>query len=256
MKRERRRERERRRGAGRKRSSFFLFLPSSRRRLAPPSQNPQASPHPFAPRASALRTSLRSSRWPLLCPPRAACPRAALVRNQTARGSERGSMHFESSCSCLSFARSLSLSPCFSCSPRAFALSRCLSPLYSLTINSRLSSPSSPLLPTPHSLAQVRRPGCPPRRRQGLCQVRQEPSRLARRAGAGGGSIVFFFALWSSSIGRCSLWHRPSAGFSLPVLLLPSGAGRSSFSEALRFLRGLIPSPVASEAQGSPECCL
>ena len=146
---------------------------------------------------------------------------------------------------------SLSLSPCFSCSPRAFALSCCLSPLYSLTINSRLSSPSSPLLPTPHSLAQVRRPGCPPRRRQGLCQVRQEPSRLARRAGAGGGSIVFFFALWSSSIGRCS-----GAGFSLPVLLLPSGAGRSSFSEALRFLRGLIPSPVASEAQGSPECCL
>lgn len=254
MKRERRRERERRRGAGRKRSSFFLFLPSSRRRLAPPSQNPQASPHPFAPRASALRTSLRSSRWPLLCPPRAACPRAALVRNQTARGSERGSMHFESSCSCLSFALSLSLLA--SLAPPGPLLSLVASLLSSLTINSRLSSPSSPLLPTPHSLAQVRRPGCPPRRRQGLCQVRQEPSRLARRAGAGRGSIVFFFALWSSSIGCCSLWRRPSAGFSLPVLLLPSGAGRSSFSEALRFLRGLIPSPVASEAQGSPECCL
>ena len=151
---------------------------------------------------------------------------------------------------------SLSLSLLASLAPPGPSLSLVASLLSSLTINSRLSSPSSPLLPTPHSLAQVRRPGCPPRRRQGLCQVRQEPSRLARRAGAGGGSIVFFFALWSSSIGRCSLWHRPSAGFSLPVLLLPSGAGRSSFSEALRFLRGLIPSPVASEAQGSPECCL
>lgn len=204
MKRERRRERERRRGAGRKRSSFFLFLPSSRRRLAPPSQNPQASPHPFAPRASALRTSLRSSRWPLLCPPRAACPRAALVRNQTARGSERGSMHFESSCSCLSFARSLSLSLLLLLPPGLCSLSL---PLSSLASPSTLVSHRPP--PPFFQLHTVSRKSAAPAARRAAVRVsaRYDKNRVASRDEQARGEGALFF---SSPSGRRRLVVAPS----------------------------------------------
>ena len=203
-----------------------ILKPQPRRfRLLPPALPPSAP----------LSTP---SRWPSLSPPRAACPRAALVRNETARGSEGGSMRIEKSASFPSPRLPLPLAPlglCFSCfhppPPQAHAGSK---------IDSRLLPPPPP--PTPHSLAQVRRPGCPPHCRQGLRQVRKmaESPRVTSRRG--GRAIGFFALVVCRRLVLSGFFSGRRLCFPYPVASV-SALGARHLPRAYRCRRGSISSP-------------
>lgn len=133
------------------------------------------------------------------------------------------------------------------CSP---SLSR-LAPtpfLQAHTVSLSLPAPS----PFPRSLAQVRRPNCPSRGRQGLRQVRERENSCCGTSTRGGKGHWFFLSSLSS-IGLPLLLTPPAV--SLPVAFFP-GAGRSALARAFRSRQGSISSPVASEAQSLTELSL
>ena len=207
-----------------------ILKPQPRRfRLLPPALPPSAP----------LSTP---SRWPSLSPPRAACPRAALVSNETARGS--GGRLDENEFFSLSLlaplaSLCLALLSAFSLllpSPSSFELTF-------LRLPPLASTPHPHALPTPNSLAQVRRPGRPPHRRQGLRQVRkgaESPLATSRR---GGTKPLVFFALVVVD------WSRAASFFGAAACSLPYPVASLLCSEdnilqhAFRSLRGSISSP-------------